>query len=161
MRQGRRRRKAVFRSAVLDLCNHPASPSLWGRSMGSTPTTLRTATALGLGRFPSFGACLASEAPSATTATPPPRASVVAVQDSAATAHFIPNAEVVRRMVDRGIAAFSGKPTATEGWKSLLRATDTVGFKVTSGPGDVSGTARGGSGLVESLRAAGHPRSGS
>lgn len=126
--------------------------------MGTTPTTLRAATVLGLGCFLLWEACSASDTPASAPATPPPRASVVAVQDSAATAHFTPNADVVRRMVDRGIAAFSGKPTATEGWKALLRSTDTLGFKVTSGPGDVSGTrpavVRG---LVESLRAAGHP----
>ncbi|MBL9176175.1 MAG: DUF362 domain-containing protein [Verrucomicrobiales bacterium] len=126
--------------------------------MGTTPMTLRAVTVLGLGCFLLAGICTASEAPATNPPSSAPRASAVAVQDPAATAHFTPNTDVVRRLVDRGIAAFSGKPTASEGWKTLLRPTDTVGFKVTSGPGDVSGTrpavVRG---LVESLRASGHP----
>lgn len=86
------------------------------------------------------------------------RATIFEVRDPAATTHFVPNPEVVRLMVDRGIAAMSGKPSASEGWPELIRASDTVGFKVTSAPGEVSGTrlpvVRA---LIESLRASGHP----
>ena len=85
------------------------------------------------------------------------RAEVLVVQDPAATTFFVPNASVVRRMVERGITALGDKPTVGEAWRSLIRTNDVVGFKVTSAPGDVSGTrpvvVRA---LVESLKAAGH-----
>ncbi|MBX3732652.1 MAG: hypothetical protein KF791_08665 [Verrucomicrobiae bacterium] len=90
----------------------------------------------------------------------PPRATVFAVQDSSATALFIPNPEVVRHLVDRGVAALAGRPSASEAWRSLLPPGDSIGFKVTSAPGEVAGTrlavVRA---LVESLQASGHPSS--
>lgn len=104
----------------------------------------------GVSDVPAAGA---ESAPSA-----PLRSVVYEVQDPAATTHFVPNPEVVRRLVDRGIAALAGKASASEGWPELIRSTETVGFKVTSAPGEVSGTrlpvVRA---LVESLRASGHP----
>jgi len=93
-----------------------------------------------------------------SASTNKPRAEVFVLQDSAATAFFVPNAAVVRRMVDRGLNALAGKATPTEAWRVLVRTNDVVGFKVTSGPGEVSGTrpvvVRA---LIESLRESGHP----
>jgi len=86
------------------------------------------------------------------------RSTVFAVQDPAATTRFLPNPEVVRRLVDRGIAALAGTGSASEGWREWIQPGDTVGFKVTSGPGEVAGTRHAVvQGLIESLRASGHP----
>ncbi len=87
-----------------------------------------------------------------------PRAEVFVVQDPAATAAFVPNATVVRRLVERGITTLADKPDITNAWRALIRTNDVVGFKVTSAAGEVSGTrpsvVRA---LVETLLAAGHP----
>lgn len=111
-----------------------------------------------LGLMLSGAGAFGSDGTEASAPTSPPRAAVVAVHDSSATSHFIPHAEVVQRMVDRGLISLSGKASAAEAWRELISASDTVGFKVTSGPGEVSGTrlavVRA---LVESLRASGHP----
>lgn len=86
-----------------------------------------------------------------------PRAEVFAIQDPAATSVFVPNAAVVRRMVERGLMALAGKPTPSEAWQSLLRPNDVVGFKVNSAPGEISGTrpvvVRA---LIETLKESGH-----
>ncbi len=86
-----------------------------------------------------------------------PRAEVFIIQDSAATSVFVPNAAVVRRMVERGLMALAGKPTPSEAWRSLLRTNDVVGFKVNSAPGEISGTrpvvVRA---LIETLKESGH-----
>ncbi len=111
-----------------------------------------------------LGNALAADGPAnpKSADTPPPpaakaRAEVFLVTDAAATTHFIPNYNVVRRMVERGLTALAGKPTTAAAWKSLIRTNDTVGFKVTSAPGDISGTrpvvVRA---LIESLIESGH-----
>lgn len=87
-----------------------------------------------------------------------PRAEVFAVQDPAATSAFVPNAMVVRRLVERGITALAGKPDITNAWRALIRTNDVVGFKVTSAAGEVSGTRPSVvKALIETLLAAGHP----
>jgi hypothetical protein len=87
-----------------------------------------------------------------------PRAEVFVVQDPAATAAFVPNAAVVRRLVERGITALAGKADITNAWRALIRTNDVVGFKVTSAAGEVGGTRPSVvKGLVETLLAAGHP----
>ena len=123
-----------------------------------TPWNLSCLVLLALG----VGVCRLAAAESGgearvSSSTNRPRAEVLVVQDPAATTFFVPNAPVVRRMVDRGITALSGKPTIGEAWSSLIRSNDVVGFKVTSAPGDVSGTrpvvVRA---LVESMKESGH-----
>lgn len=87
-----------------------------------------------------------------------PRSEVFVVQDPGATSIFIPNPTVVRSMIDRGLVALSGKTNSAAAWRSLLKTNDTVGIKVTSAPGEISGTrpvvVRA---LVESLKESGHP----
>lgn len=65
---------------------------------------------------------------------------VVIVHDPAATEAFAPNPEVVQRMVQRGVVAFTGRTNAAEAWRSLVPADATVGIKVHSAPGPTSGT---------------------
>jgi len=99
----------------------------------------------------------APDAPGSDTGSAPARASVIAVQDPGATTHFIPNQESVRRLVDHGLAALAGKDSAEAAWRVWVQPGDTVGFKVTSAPGEVAGTRRAVvRSLIESLRAAGH-----
>lgn len=87
-----------------------------------------------------------------------PRAEVVAVQDPQATTAFVPNAAVVRRLVERGLTALADKADITNAWRSLVRTNDRVGFKVTSAAGEMSGTRPAVvKALVETLLAAGHP----
>ncbi len=109
-----------------------------------------------------FAVCRSASAaevsPAVPAATNAPHARVVTVHDPAATSAFVPDTGVVRRMVDKGLAAFTGKPEAVDAWHSLLSARDTVGFKVTAAPGAVSGTRPATvQALIESLLAAGHP----
>ncbi|HTH46395.1 MAG TPA: hypothetical protein VMB21_02685, partial [Candidatus Limnocylindria bacterium] len=86
------------------------------------------------------------------------RARVVTVHDAGATTAFVPDAQVVRRMVDQGLAAFTGKPEAGDAWRTLVTPKDVVGFKVTAAPGAVSGTRPATvQALIESLLSAGHP----
>jgi len=90
--------------------------------------------------------------------TPPARARVVIAQDPGATVAFVPNATIVRQLVERGLKELTGKPTVNEAWRSLVSAEDVVGFKVCAGPGNVSGSRPAVVGaLVDSLLAAGQP----
>ena len=96
--------------------------------------------------------------PKANGNTNRPRAEVFVVQDPGATSAFVPNATVVRRLVERGITTLADKADITNAWRALIRTNDVVGFKVTSAAGEGSGTrpsvVRA---LVETLLAAGHP----
>lgn len=89
-----------------------------------------------------------------------PKARVVVVSDPQATEAYCPRPDVVRGMVDRGLAYFTGKPGVAEAWKSLVTTQDMVGIKVFSLPGPNSGTRPAVvSALVEGLLAAGLPPS--
>jgi hypothetical protein len=70
------------------------------------------------------------------------RARIVVVEEPAATATFNAQPEKVIPMVGRGLTNLTEKPTATEAWLSLVSTQDTVGIKVLSAPGAVSGTRR-------------------
>jgi len=97
-------------------------------------------------------------APSVVGNTNKPRAEVFAVQDPAATAAFVPNPSVVRRLVERGLIALADTADITNAWRALIRTNDVVGFKVTSAAGEMSGTRPAVvKALVETLLAAGHP----
>ena len=74
----------------------------------------------------------------ATNELPP--AQVTVVNDPAATSAFIPDAGVVAKLVERGLIAFSGKPTTAQAWRMYVTAKDVVGIKVTSAPGSLTGT---------------------
>jgi uncharacterized protein (DUF362 family) len=67
-------------------------------------------------------------------------ARVVIVQDARATSAFEPDANVVRKMVERGIVRFTGKTNSQLAWKSLVKTNDVIGIKVFSTPGPHSGT---------------------
>lgn len=107
------------------------------------------------------GGLWAQEGPS-SPATPaaapgPGRATVWAAHDPGATHLFVPDAAVVRRLVERGLQAFAGRGSTAEAWRTWVEPVDVVGFKVTSAPGPVSGTRHAVvQALVESLIAAGH-----
>jgi hypothetical protein len=91
----------------------------------------------------------------------PGRPRVYIVRDAEATRALSPVADVVGRMVSKGVVAATGKPTAAEAWRSLVAPTNVVGIKVHSVPGPASGTripvvlA-----VVQGLLDAGHPASG-
>ncbi|MBN8248897.1 MAG: hypothetical protein J0L84_15830 [Verrucomicrobia bacterium] len=109
----------------------------------------------GLGSFRIPATIAASEPAPAPS---PARATVVAVQDPGATTHFIPNLDAVRGLVTQGLTALAGKHSPEAAWREWIQPTDTVGFKVTSTPGEVAGTRRAVvQALVESLRTSGHP----
>jgi hypothetical protein len=64
---------------------------------------------------------------------------VLIAEDPAATQSFIPQPGPIRRMVQSGIATFTGKKDEKSGWLSLVSTNDKVGIKVYSLPG-ASGT---------------------
>jgi hypothetical protein len=91
-------------------------------------------------------------------ATNGPRARVVTVCDPRATDAFLPRAQIVRAMVDRGVKALSGRRTVPEAWRSFVSTQDVVGIKVFSVPGPNSGTRPAVvAAVVEGLVAAGLP----
>lgn len=65
---------------------------------------------------------------------------VVIVQDSNAVSNFQPNPDVVQAMVNRGITDFTGQPTVSTAWRSLVSTQDVVAIKVFSAAGEISGT---------------------
>jgi uncharacterized protein (DUF362 family) len=81
----------------------------------------------------------AAEKPPATLSRPA-QARVVIIERTNAMENFTPHADAVQAMMERGLVAFSGKPSAAAAWRSLVTTQDTVGVKVFSGPGPVSGT---------------------
>jgi hypothetical protein len=94
--------------------------------------------------------------PTAVSNAPPSR--VVVVSDPEATETFRARDEVVRGMVERALRQLSGKSTLAEAWRSLVTTQDTVGIKVYSLPGPLSGTRPAViAAVVEGLLAAGLP----
>jgi len=101
----------------------------------------------------------AREAP-ARPAPSPKRARVLVVQDSAAVHAFNPQPDRVRAMVGKGVRACTGKSTDLAAWRSLVSTQDTVGIKVYTSPGPMSGTRRAVvAAVIEGLLAAGLPPS--
>ena len=70
----------------------------------------------------------------------PAKARIHAISDPRATSAFIPDSEVVRKLVDRGLLALSGKTNTATAWKVWVKPADVVGFKVISAPGTLTGT---------------------
>lgn len=101
----------------------------------------------------------AAHAASPLTSPPPlPNARVIVVQDAQAMEAFAPKTEVVRRMVERGLLAHTGKANLTEAWRAVVKTNDIVGLKVCSAPGHTSGTRPAVvAAVVEGLLAAGLP----
>ena len=89
-------------------------------------------------------------------ATNAPAARVVTIYDPQAVDAFVPRAEVVRAMVERGITNLTHKRRVREAWLSLVSTQDVVGIKVYSSPGANSGTRPAVAGaVVEGLLSAG------
>jgi len=65
---------------------------------------------------------------------------VVIVQDANATDAFRPREDHVQTMVRRGIIRLTGEKDLREAWLSLVGTQDVIGLKVSSKPGDSSGT---------------------
>ncbi len=76
----------------------------------------------------------------AFTLSPDGTARVVVVQDTNAVSNFQANPDVVQAMVNRGITNFTGKPTVSAAWLSLVSKQDIIGIKVFSAAGQISGT---------------------
>jgi len=72
--------------------------------------------------------------------TPPPSGRIVVVEAPGATVQFAPRLDVVSNMVARGLTTLTGYATPREAWLSLLSTQETVGIKVFSRPGAISGT---------------------
>lgn len=115
---------------------------------------------LGAG-FPRPALLVAATTAATNAAIPiPAKARIHAVSDPKATSAFIPDPGVVRRLVDRGLLALSGKTNTAAAWKVWVKPTDVVGFKVISSPGTLTGTRPAViEALVESLIQSGHSAS--
>jgi len=85
-------------------------------------------------------------------------ARVVSVQDTQATAAFVPDLDRTRAMVACGVTNLTSKTTLAAAWRSLVSTQDIVGIKVYSAPGPNSGTRPAVvAAVVEGLIAAGLP----
>ena len=71
---------------------------------------------------------------------PPTQSRVVIIEDPQATEAFTPRRDVIRKMFDRGLTNFTRTTTLTAAWRQLVSPADTVGIKVLSSPGPLSGT---------------------
>src|SRR5438270_7194023 len=69
-----------------------------------------------------------------------PAARVVIVRDPEATEAFQPRPEIVRALLNRGLATLTGKLAPGAAWRTLVSTQDIVGIKVYSSPGPTSGT---------------------
>lgn len=70
----------------------------------------------------------------------PGRARVVVVSQPGTTTAFKADPEKVQAMVRSGIRKLTGKDDSTAAWLSLVSTQDTVGIKIYSTPGPLSGT---------------------
>jgi hypothetical protein len=94
-----------------------------------------------------------------TPSRPPARATVVIVEDAAATVAFRPQLEVIDRMLARGLTNLTGQTTVSNAWAMLVRPDDVIGIKVHASPGPISGTRPAVvEALVRSLLGAGHSK---
>lgn len=80
-------------------------------------------------------ASLAARASDETPASNAWMGRVTVVEDPAATQSFVPQPGPIRRMVETGVTAFSGKSDEKSAWLSLVSTNDKVGIKVYSLPG--------------------------
>jgi uncharacterized protein (DUF362 family) len=99
------------------------------RAFLRTAGALTALAALGEAQAHAFGA--AAPAPGNLPGMPgryPGR--VVEVQDPNSVTDGVPNAEAVRAMVQRGVAALTGIDEPVEAWRSMFEKGDVVGIKV-------------------------------
>ena len=84
---------------------------------------------------------------------------MVVVQGAHLLAAFRPDEARVEAALGRGLMAYTGQPTVSGAWLSLVSTNDVVGIKVFSAPGGVSGTRVAVvSAMARGLLAAGLPR---
>lgn len=103
----------------------------------------------------------AAPTPASTLKAPeaPARSFVYTAHDSSAIEHYETNSPRVRAMVDRLVAAATGKESAAAGWRSLVEPKDVVGIKI-SASGGASGATHHAVvlAIVDGLEAAGVPK---
>jgi hypothetical protein len=68
------------------------------------------------------------------------RARVLVAEAPGATVRFAPQLSVLTNLVARGVQGLTGQADAGSAWRSLVATQDTVGIKVFSRPGAISGT---------------------
>ncbi len=86
------------------------------------------------------------------------RSRVVIIRDSQATHLFEPSLPNIRVMFDRGLMYFTHTTNMADAWRPFVSTNDTVGLKVFSSPGAISGTRPAVvEAMVQSLLAAGLP----
>jgi len=71
---------------------------------------------------------------------PANRARVVVTEAPGTTFQFAPQPSAISNLVTRGLIELTGRETSREAWHSLVSTQDTLGIKVFSRPGAVSGT---------------------
>ncbi|HTD87764.1 MAG TPA: hypothetical protein VK850_14405 [Candidatus Binatia bacterium] len=87
---------------------------------------------------------------------PAPTNRVVIVENANATDAFQPRLDIVRQMVDQGVAKLLTVTNVTDGWRQLLKPQDVIGLKVYCAPGRNCGTRPAlVAAVIESLSAAG------
>jgi hypothetical protein len=102
---------------------------------------------------------LTAPQPQPASPTAPARSVVYSIQDSAAIERYETDAPRVRAMVDRIVAAVTGKENAAAGWRSLVEPKDVVGIKISAAGGAPGATHRAVvAAIVDGLLAAGVPR---
>jgi hypothetical protein len=69
-----------------------------------------------------------------------PRARVVVTEAPGTTFQFAPQPSAISNLVARGLLELTGRPTTREAWHSLVSTQDSIGIKVFSRPGAISGT---------------------
>ena len=70
----------------------------------------------------------------------PNRARVLVTEAPGTTFQFAPQPAAVSNLVARGLMELTGRATPREAWHSLVSTQDTLGIKVFSRPGAISGT---------------------
>ncbi|HVU09552.1 MAG TPA: hypothetical protein VHG89_13545 [Verrucomicrobiae bacterium] len=65
---------------------------------------------------------------------------VIVVENPGAISDFAPDETVVQTMINRGITNLTGKSSLAAAWLSLVSTNDTIGIKVFSAAGEISGT---------------------
>ena len=71
-----------------------------------------------------------------------PDSRAVIVRDDRSVKTFVPNRQIIIKMIRRGVTSVTGQKTPKEAWLSLVSTNDVVGIKVHSRSGSVSGTRR-------------------
>jgi hypothetical protein len=70
----------------------------------------------------------------------PDSARIVVAHAPGATVRFAPQPAVVEALLGRSLERLTGEPSVRAAWRSLVRTEETVGIKVYSRPGAISGT---------------------